>query len=80
MKTAKDSNADYVLIGALTLYGVGKKLYYKLLERNYPELLPKYRKLFKLFNQPPKSYQLTLERKAKIICEKYGIKHRLVNL
>ncbi len=45
IKTAKDYKADFVLIGALTLFGNGpadcKTLYYKFLEKHYPELVPK---------------------------------------
>ncbi|RLG62859.1 radical SAM protein [archaeon] len=78
IKVAKEFQADYVFVGALTLYGVGKELYYKVLEKHFPELLPKYKKLFKIFNQPSKAYQLKLEEKAKEFCEKYGIRYRIL--
>jgi len=68
IKVAKEFRADYVFVGALTLYGIGKELYYKVLEKHFPELLPKYKKLFKIFNQPNKAYQLRLEEKAKELC------------
>jgi DNA repair photolyase len=77
IKVAKEFQADYVFVGALTLYGVGKEFYYKILEKHFPELLPKYRQLFKIFNQPSKAYQLRLEKKAKELCEKYGIKYKI---
>ena len=78
IKIAKEFGADYVFVGTLTLYGIGKEIYYKVLEKRFPELLPKYKKLFKIFNQPSKEYQLDLEKKANKFCEKYGIKHRIV--
>ena len=78
IKAAKEFQADYVFVGALTLYGIGKELYYKALEKHFPELLPKYRQLFKIFNQPSKAYQLRLEKKAKEFCEKYGIKYKIL--
>ena len=78
IKVAKEFQADYVFVGALTLYGVGKELYYKVLEKHFPELLPKYKKLFKIFNQPSKAYQLKLEEKAKEFCKKYGIRYRIL--
>ena len=78
IKIAKEFGADYVFVGTLTLYGIGKEIYYKVLEKRFPELLPKYKKLFKIFNQPSKEYQLSLEKKANKFCEKYGIKHRIV--
>ena len=31
IKTAKEYRADYVFVNALTLYGIGKELYYKVL-------------------------------------------------
>jgi len=53
IRIAKDYGADYVLVGSLTLFGNGsadcKTLYYKFLERYFPELLPKYKSLFKIF-------------------------------
>jgi DNA repair photolyase len=46
IKTAKDYGADFALVGALTLFGKGpadcKTLYYKILEKYSPELIPRY--------------------------------------
>ncbi|MCD6237257.1 MAG: radical SAM protein [Thermoplasmata archaeon] len=81
IKTARDYGADYVFVGGLTLFGKGradsKTLYYRFLEKHYPELLPKYKNLYKIFFAPPEEYQKELERKAIKICKKYGIKHRI---
>jgi len=77
IRTAKEYNADYVFIGALTLYGAGKTLYYKILEKHYPELLPKYEKLFKGSFQPEKSYQNHLYKTAKTLTKKYKIRDRI---
>jgi len=82
IKTAKDYGADYVLVGALTLFGNGpadcKTLYYKFLERYFPELVPKYKSLFKIFFQPTKEYQGKLQERSSKICSKYKIKHRII--
>ena len=82
IKTAKDYGADYVLVGALTLFGNGpadcKTLYYKFLERYFPELLPKYKSLFKIFFQPTKEYQEELQERSIRICSNYKIKNRIV--
>lgn len=72
VKVAKEFQADYVFVGALTLYGIGKELYYNVIEKRFPELLLPYKQLFKTFNQPSKTYQVRLEEKAKKLCEKYG--------
>ncbi|MFQ6120384.1 MAG: radical SAM protein [Methanosarcinales archaeon] len=61
IKTAKDYGADFVLVGALTLFGNGpvdcKTLYYGVLEKHYPELVSKYKSLFRIFFMPSKEYQ-----------------------
>ena len=48
------------------------------MEKHFPELLPKYKQLFKIFNQPSRAYQLRLEKKARELCEKYGVKYRIM--
>lgn len=82
IKTAEEYGADFCLVGALTLFGNGpadcKTLYYKFLEKRYPELIPKYKSLFRIFFQPSKEYQKELEGNAKRLCEKYGIKNRII--
>lgn len=82
IKTVKDYGADFIFVGGLTLFGKGpadcKTLYYKFLEKYYPELVPKYKSLFRIFFAPSKEYQKELEEKSKRLCEKYGIKNRIV--
>ncbi|MCD6515679.1 MAG: radical SAM protein [Candidatus Odinarchaeota archaeon] len=78
IKTAKDVNADYVFVGALTLFGIGKKLYYKVIEKKFPDLITKYRKLFRVFSYPSKEYQARLESIAKKLCEKYNVKYQIL--
>jgi len=78
IKTAKELQADYVFVGALTLYGIGKKLYYKVIEKYFPKLLPKYKQLFRIYNQPSKIYQLKLEEKARKLCRKHRVKYKIL--
>jgi hypothetical protein len=82
IKTAKDYGADYVLVGTLTLFGNRpadrKTLYYKFLGRHFPELIPKYKSLFKNSFQPTKEYQKELQERSIRICSKYKIKHRII--
>ncbi|RLI80876.1 radical SAM protein [Archaeoglobales archaeon] len=81
IKTAKDYGADYVLIGSLTLFGNEandcKTLYYKFLEEYFPELVPKYKSLFKNSFAPPKRYQAKLAEISEGLCEKHGIRSRI---
>lgn len=82
IKAAKDYGADFVLVGGLTLFGEGpsdcKTLYFKFLKKYYPELLPKYRSLFRIFFAPPKKYQEQLTEKSKKLCEKLSIKYGIL--
>lgn len=82
IKTAKDYGAEFVLVGGLTLFGKGpadcKTLYYRALEKHFPELVPKYKSLFRIFFAPPKEYQKELEEKSKRLCDKYGIRYRII--
>lgn len=47
IRTVKEYEADFIFAGGLTLFGNGptdcKTLYYKFLEKHYPELVPKYK-------------------------------------
>jgi DNA repair photolyase len=82
LKMAKDYGADFAFVGGLTLFGNGpvdcKTLYYKFLEKHHPELVPKYKSLYRIFFAPPKEYQSELEEKAKKLYQKYGIRNRIV--
>ena len=82
IKDAKDYGADFVFVGSLTLFGKGpadcKTLYFKFLEKYQPELLPKYETLYKNSFAPSKEYQKELEEKSRRLCEKYGIKNRII--
>ncbi|RLI76499.1 radical SAM protein [Archaeoglobales archaeon] len=78
IKIAKEFDVDYIFVGTLTLYGVGKRLYYNVLEKHFPELLLKYERLFKHFNQPNKKYQKKLEKLAIELCERYKVKYMIL--
>jgi DNA repair photolyase len=74
--------ADYVLIGSLTLFGKlpadSKILYYKFLQRKFPHLVGEYKKLYRIFFAPPKSYLAELDRKADEICKKYHMRRGIL--
>jgi DNA repair photolyase len=82
VKTSKDHGADYIFIGGLTLFGNGpadsKTLYYKFLERQYSMLIPEYKKLYRIFFSPPKSYLHDLNQRAEEICDKYQIRRSIL--
>jgi len=82
IRTVKEHGADFVFVGGLTLFGKGpadcKMLYYKFLEKHYPKLVPRYKSLYRIFFAPSKEYQKELEGKSRRLCEKYGIKNRII--
>jgi len=78
VKAAKEHRADYVFVGELTLPGAEMKIYYKVLERNFPELLPRYEQLFGAAGQPRMEYRRDLESRARRICRRYGIRYRIM--
>ncbi len=79
---AKESGADYILIGGLTLFGKeqadGKTLYYKFLERYDVSLLPKYQELYKENFYTPFHYQDQLKEKATRLCMKHNIRNSIL--
>ncbi len=81
IKTAKDYGADYVLIGSLTLFGNKandcRTLYYRFLNEYFPELVPKYKNLFRNSFAPPKRYQAKLAEMSERLCKKHGIRNRI---
>ncbi len=82
VRLSKEYGADFIFIGGLTLFGKGpadsKTLYYKFLEKHYPELLKKYKSLYKIFFSPSREYQRELEEKADRLCRKYGIRRGII--
>jgi DNA repair photolyase len=75
---ARDVGADYVLIGGLTLFGNSpsdsRTLYHQFLGRAYPQLMPPYKKLYRIFNMPPKDYLKLLDERADRLCSKHGMR------
>jgi DNA repair photolyase len=82
VSAAKEHGADYILIGGLTLFGNlpadSKTLYYKFLERTFPTLTPQYKKLYRIFFAPPKSYLEDLDGRAQEICSRYQLRRTIL--
>ncbi|TMI80456.1 MAG: radical SAM protein [Bacteroidetes bacterium] len=74
----KQSGADYVLVGGLTLFGQqpadSKTLYFNFLKRYDPNLIRKYEALYGTNSFPPKHYVAKLNSRAKALCAKYDIR------
>lgn len=76
-REAGDHGASYFFAGALTLQGAEKEAYYRILEKEFPDIVPKYRALYRKGWAPPRSYQAALEEEAKRICAELGLRYRL---
>ena len=72
-KIAKELNVDYVFFGDLTLYGAGKQLFFNVLKNHFPELVEKYKELYK-DSCLEKEYKNRFYNNAKRICKKFGVK------
>ena len=83
VSTAKTQGLDFVLVGGLTLFGNGladcKTLYYQVLEKHFPDLVPKYKSLFRIFFAPPKEYQQKLEKTGRELCDRYRIRYGVLD-
>jgi DNA repair photolyase len=79
---AKNYGADSILTAGLTLFGDEPKdcktAYYKVIERNFPEILEKTKRLFGNKFYPTSKYQKDLAERANKICKKYEIKNRII--
>ena len=75
--TVKEHGARFILVGALTLPGEVKRLYYSFLEKKFPELLPSYEKLYGARSTPSRSYERRLLETAHTLCLRHGVRCRI---
>jgi DNA repair photolyase len=82
VEAAKDYEADYIFIGGLTLFGsdaaASRTLYFKFLERTFPDLIQRYKNLYGNFFSPHKTYLRDLAARADKICLKHKIKRTIL--
>ncbi|OYT34650.1 radical SAM protein [Archaeoglobales archaeon ex4484_92] len=72
VRSAREYGADYVFFGSLTLHGIGKEHYLRVIEKKFPELIENYSRIYRR-DYPPKTYQRFITSRAKFYCEKYGV-------
>jgi len=78
IELAKEFGADYIFVGALTLYGSGKELYYRVLRKYFPEYLPKYERLYLGRGEPTLSYRRKLETISRRICVEKNVRYMII--
>jgi DNA repair photolyase len=79
---AKEYEADYILVGGLTLFGNGpadsKTLFYRFLDRYNAALLPEYQQLYGDNFYVSFQYQNALKEMAGRLCKKYDIRNSII--
>ncbi|MCU1446977.1 intein-containing Rv2578c family radical SAM protein [Cryobacterium sp.] len=76
MRQAKAAGATGVLYSALYLKPGVKEWYFQWLERDHPELLPRYREMFKRGSYAPKEYRQWLAGRIQPLMRAHGLSHR----
>ena len=78
VRAAAEVDASYVFFGSLTLHGgepgSSKWRFLRVLEHHFPELLSKYRRLYRGW-APPRRYEAWLEAEARRLCRRYGVSY-----
>jgi hypothetical protein len=80
LKKIKETNADYVIFGGMTLKeGRQKDFFYKVLKQFYPELIPKYEMIYKgdIWGNTTKEYYVSLNQTFSKLIQKYNIPIRI---
>ncbi len=77
VKATVEHGGKFVLAGGLTLATSQKEWYYKVLSKRFPELIPKYQKLYGDNYGPECGYAGEIGKKVNSLCRKYGIKDRM---
>lgn len=77
----KEAGANYVMPATITLWGNGKSdsktLMMKAIQKNFPELYPKYQKFFFESDQMPAYYQEAFYKKMKELSKEYELPDRI---
>jgi len=77
VKATAENGGKFVLAGGLTLASPQKEWYYAVLDKRFPELIPKYEKLYAGNYGPDCTYAGEIGKKVTSLCQKFGIKDRM---
>jgi DNA repair photolyase len=82
VKAAKAHSADFFLAGGITLSGNGpadsKSLYYRFLQRHYPEFLDRYKAMFGDNYYQPWPYHNELRSRVSQLCKQYELQDSIL--
>ena len=77
VKSAKKHKAHYLVYKYLELKGDQKHIFMKILEDKYPNLVEKYKRLYKDSYKPSNSYILKINSIFKKMCNEYKLKNKI---
>jgi len=77
IKLAKDYNAKYILYKYLELKGNQKLCFFNILNEFYPNLIEKYKKLYKKDYMPDAKYISNVEKNIINLCKIYGLENKI---
>ena len=77
VKSAYENQAQYVLYKHLELKGDQKNVFIEALKNFYPDLVNKYKKLYKDSYMPNHDYILSLNKNMDKLCKKYNIRNKI---
>lgn len=77
IRRARESGAQFVFVGGLTLFGDqetdSKTRYFRFLSTHFPNLIDEYDRLYRGSTGAPRYYQNRLETRARKLCQHYGL-------
>ncbi|AGK61708.1 DNA repair photolyase [Archaeoglobus sulfaticallidus PM70-1] len=73
VKTARELDVRHVYFSPLTMHDAGRELYFKVLEKYFPDLVEKYEAIYKKW-YPEKTYSDQFFRRIINLCKKYNVK------
>jgi DNA repair photolyase len=75
IKASKEHNAGYILAGSMTMRDLQAKRFYEILNRYYPELVERYKTLYRHGYEPHDKYLAELFPKVRSLCRKYDMQN-----
>lgn len=74
---ARKQKAQYILLKHLELKGDQKYCFMEILQKNFPDIVEKFQKLYESSYMPDESYISTLNNIFKKLCRKHNIKNKI---
>lgn len=73
VSSAKENRAGYILAGTMTMRDAQAAHFCAILEMHFPELVERYKKLYRRGYEPDGRYMGVLHKKVQALCRQYGV-------